>query len=164
MLPRFINSLFIYITTHTYSNLSRLFLRLLTGLLLMQLAINQIEQFDVLCASEALAAQGSAMLSVMIVIELVCATLIVFGLLTRIAIVPPLLIIIAEACLTPAATAAGSVIGLQQLMLPVLFCGTLIFIELAGPGKISLDYILSRYIISQSQAGTEEDEKTLEDA
>ena len=49
------------------------------------------------------------------------------------------------------------------MMLPMLICGILVFFGIAGPGKISLDYILARYIVSYDSSSTEE-EKTLEEA
>ena len=78
----------------------------------------------------------------------------------------PLIIIMASAvgmAMNGMATATGEVFGLQPMMLPMLICGILVFFGIAGPGKISLDYILARYIVSYDSSSTEE-EKTLEEA
>ena len=42
----FFKNLFLYSAGHTYSNLSRLFLRLFTGIMFLQLCIRQMLNFD----------------------------------------------------------------------------------------------------------------------
>ena len=159
-------SVFVYLSTHTYSNLSRLFLRLFIGVILLQLGVNQIANFDTLSRFSGLwGMDGGTTVSVIIVVELICSTLIILGLLTRVAIVP-LIIIMASAValvMNGYASVTGEVFGMQPMMLPMLICGILVFFGIAGPGKISLDYILARYIVSYDSTSTEE-EKTLEEA
>lgn len=159
-------SVFVYLSTHTYSNLSRLFLRLFIGVILLQLGVNQIANFDNLSRFSGLwGMDGGTTVSVIIVVELICSTLIILGLLTRVAIVP-LIIIMASAValvMNGYASVTGEVFGMQPMMLPMLLCGILVFFGIAGPGKISLDYILARYIVSYDSTSTEE-EKTLEEA
>ena len=154
-------SLFVYLSTHTYSNLSRLFLRLFIGVILLQLGVNQMANFESFSSLPGLCGmEGCTTVSVVI-----CSTLIILGLLTRVAIIP-LIIIMASAvgmAMNGMATATGEVFGLQPMMLPMLICGILVFFGIAGPGKISLDYILARYIVSYDSSSTEE-EKTLEEA
>ena len=159
-------SLFVYLSTHTYSNLSRLFLRLFIGVILLQLGVNQMANFESFSSLPGLCGmEGCTTVSVVIAVELICSTLIILGLLTRVAIIP-LIIIMASAvgmAMNGMATATGEVFGLQPMMLPMLICGILVFFGIAGPGKISLDYILARYIVSYDSSSTEE-EKTLEEA
>ena len=159
-------SLFVYLSTHTYSNLSRLFLRLFIGVILLQLGVNQMANFESFSSLPGLCGmEGCTTVSGVIAEELISSTLILLGLLTRVAIIP-LIIIMASAvgmAMNGMATATGEVFGLQPMMLPMLICGILVFFGIAGPGKISLDYILARYIVSYDSSSSEE-EKTLEEA
>ncbi|MGM9823066.1 MAG: DoxX family protein, partial [Muribaculaceae bacterium] len=86
-------SIFVYMSTHSYSNLSRLFLRLFVGVMLLQLGVNQMSQFDNLSSvTVAFGMSGSTTITVVIVLELVCSMLIALGLFTRFAILPLLVI------------------------------------------------------------------------
>ena len=89
----------------------------------------------------------------MIVIELVCSLLIIVGFLTRLATIPAVLSMIAAEIyilkdLVPH-TAVWGLSSTQPGYLPIMFIGIFLFILLAGPGKISVDYFVSIFIISR---------------
>ena len=166
MLLKVAKNVFVYMSTHSYSNMSRLFLRLFVGVMLLQLGVNQMSQFDNLSSvTGVLGMSGSTTVSVMIVLELVCSMLIVLGLFTRFAILPLLVIMgMAAYRLVGNEAAYGEVLfGMMPEMLPLLFCGVLVFLGISGPGKISLDYILARYTVSYDSSSIEE-ERTLDEA
>lgn len=157
----FCKRLFLRFTGYSYSNLGRLFLRLFVGLMLLQFGIRQIYEFRDLHESfpAVLGMSSSASLVVMICIELVCSTFIMFGFLTRLSILPPLVaMIIAEIYLlanVDAAMAPYDISWDDPGYVPVMFIGIYIFLLLVGPGKISIDYFLSLNIIQS----TDRDEK-----
>ncbi|MDE6078247.1 MAG: DoxX family protein, partial [Muribaculaceae bacterium] len=89
-------------------------------------------------------------LVIMICIELVCSLFIMFGFLTRLMILPPFVaMIIAEYHLLHNSTVEAAYLldWQQQGYLPIMFLGIYFFLALVGPGKISVDYFLSLYII-----------------
>ncbi|MGM9803532.1 MAG: DoxX family protein [Muribaculaceae bacterium] len=166
MLLKMAQRVFVYLSTHTYSNLSRLFLRLFVGVMILQMGINQMSQFDKMCTvNGVMGMDGCTTMAVLVVIELVCSVLIVLGLLTRIAIIPLLVVmcVAVNMLLVDGVATNVGMFGMMPEMMPVLFCGVLVFFGISGPGKISLDYILARYIVSIS-AASEEEEKTLDEA
>ena len=143
-----LKKLFFYSAGHTYSNLSRLFLRLFTGVMFLQLCIRQMLHFDEIVPTF----QGF--------LELLCATFIILGLLTRLAVLPPMIIMcIAEELLLSSSTSGAVTLFSFQPGYPVMFLGVFCFILLAGPGKISLDYIIGVHLIENK-----EDNETLEKA
>ena len=99
----------------------------------------------------------------MITIELLCSLLIMAGFLTRLATIPPIVaMIIAEHFILHnllSDTLIYAISSTQPGYLPLMLIGIYIFILLAGPGKISLDYFISLYIVSTrgiDQTETEE--------
>lgn len=156
---------FVYMSTHTYTNLSRLFLRLFIGVILLQLGINQIAHFEEFVNLPGFwGLSGETSLSIVISTGVICSTLMILGLFTRVAILP-LLVMNFNAVLlvlNGLSTASGEVFGMQPMLSPFLITGILAYFLIAGPGKISLDYILARYIVSSE--GDREEEQTLEDA
>lgn len=155
--------LYLRFTGYSYSNLGRMFLRLFVGLMLMQFGIRQIYEFRDICESfpAVLGMTPSVSLIVMISIELVCSTFIMFGFLTRLSILPPLVaMIIAEVYLL---TGVESGIAPYDISwddpgyVPVMFIGIYIFLLLVGPGKISIDYFLSLNIIHSTNRDEEEE-------
>ena len=148
-----LKKMFLYNAGHTYSNLSRLFLRLFTGVMFLQLCIRQMLHFDEIVPTE-----GS--MSLLLVVELLCATFIIVGLLTRLAVLPPMVIMcIAEELLLSSSSHGAVQLFSFQPGYPVMFLGVFCFILLAGPGKISLDYIVAVHLIDNK-----EDNETLEKA
>ena len=163
---KFAKRLFVYLTSHTYSNMSRLFLRLFIGVILMQLGVSQMTNFELYeRIPETMGMSGGTFISVIIAVELVCSTLIILGLFTRFAVLP-LLVIMSGAVYyvkEGLSSVTGDIFGMQPLMLPLLICGILLFFIIAGPGKISFDYVLARYMVS-FDGPTDEEEKDLEEA
>ena len=89
----------------------------------------------------------------MIVIEIVCSLLIMVGFLTRLATLPPIASMVAAEYyilhdMLPDVSAYG-LDSIQPGYLPIMFIGIYLYILLAGPGKISLDYFISIFLISR---------------
>lgn len=154
-MTRFFKNLFLYSAGHTYSNLSRLFLRLFTGILFMQLCIRQMLNFDQIVPTfnGFMGLSPEASITALVVIELLCALCIMLGLLTRLAVLFPLaLMLVAEKLIIPD-TATDQLFNFAPGY-PVMFIGIFVFILLAGPGKISLDYIIAAHF---TESSTEEE-------
>lgn len=146
--------LFIKITGYTYSNLGRLFIRLFVGLMFMQFGIRHLVHFNTMSQSfpGALGMSHETSLIVMIIIELLCSLFIMVGFLTRLATIPPIIaMVVAEHyILSDMQTVSPYLIdSVQPGYLPIMFIGIYLFIILAGPGKISLDYFISLYLLSR---------------
>lgn len=146
--------LFIKITGYTYSNLGRLFIRLFVGLMFMQFGIRHLVHFSTMSQSfpGALGMSHETSLIVMIIIELLCSLFIMVGFLTRLATIPPIIaMVVAEHyILSDMQTVSPYLIdSVQPGYLPIMFIGIYLFIILAGPGKISLDYFISLYLLSR---------------
>jgi len=154
MFAKFFKQLFLYSAGHTYSNLSRLFLRLFTGIMFLQLCIRQMLNFDEIVPTFdgllGLSPEGSV--SLLLAIELVSATFIIVGLLTRLAVLFPLgLMLVAEDVILSSQGPAASQLFNFQPGYPVMFIGIFIFMLLAGPGKISLDYIIAAHFTENGE-------------
>lgn len=147
-----IKSIYFKSTGYSYANMGRLFLRLFIGIMLMQFGVRQIDQFDALkdIFPRVIGMTSHATLIVMICIEIVCSTFIMFGFITRLMIIPPFVsMILAEYyILHDYVVEAPYLLDWQQLgYVPILFMGIYFFLLLVGPGKISVDYFLSLHII-----------------
>lgn len=147
-----IKTVYFRVTGYSYTNLGRLFLRLFVGIMLMQFGIRQLAHFyemrDVFPSVIGLGPEVS--LIIMISIEIVCSLFIMFGFLTRLMILPPFVaMVIAEYHLLHNSTVEAAYLldWQQQGYLPIMFLGIYFFLALVGPGKISVDYFLSLYII-----------------
>lgn len=151
-LSRLIKRAYFKVTGYSYANMGRLFLRLFIGIMLMQFGVRQIVHFDDLkeVFPTVIGMTSHATLIVMICIEIVCSTFIMFGFLTRLMIIPPFVsMILAEYYLLhDYVNEAAYLLDWQQLgYVPVMFMGIYFFLLLVGPGKISVDYFLSLHII-----------------
>ena len=147
-MTNFFKNLFLYSVGHTYSNLSRLFLRLFTGIMFLQLCIRQRLSFDQIVPTFQgfLGISPEASMTVLVVIELLCAVCIMLGFLTRLAVLFPLgLMLIAENIIMSSQTAVPDQLFNFQPGYPVMFIGIFVFMLLAGPGKISLDYFIAAH-------------------
>jgi putative oxidoreductase len=147
-MTRFFKNLFLYSAGHTYSNLSRLFLRLFTGIMYLQLCIRQMLSFDQIVPTFQgfLGMSPEASMTVLVVVELLCAVCIMLGFLTRLAVLFPLgLMLIAENIIMSSQTAVPDQLFNFQPGYPVMFIGIFVFMLLAGPGKISLDYFIAAH-------------------
>ena len=162
---RFVENMFLSCTGYTYTNMARLFIRLFVGIMLMQFGIRQLVNFNnVVETFPGVMGMGSeTSLILMIVIELGCSLLIMVGFLTRLATIPPIIaMIVAEHFILHDLLPDTLIYSITSTMpgyLPLMFIGIYLFILLAGPGKISLDYFISIFIISargKDQSETEE--------
>lgn len=154
--------LYYKITGYSYTNLGRLFIRLFVGLMLMQFGIRQLMQFDqsVLTFPEVFGMTPDTSLTVMIIIEIACSLFIMCGFLTRLMVLPPFIsmVLAAKYLLYTQTSVPTYDLGWQQQgYLPIMFLGIYFFILLVGPGKISVDYFLSLYLIHSDNR--EEDEE-----
>ena len=151
-LTKYIKRTYFRVTGYSYTNLGRLFLRLFVGIMMLQFGVRQIVHFEEMSSffPSVIGMGSEASLTVMICIELTCSIFIMFGFLTRLMTIPPFVaMIIAEHYLLHDYSAVKSyLLDWQNLgYLPIMFLGIYFFILLVGPGKISVDYFLSLYII-----------------
>lgn len=156
-----LKKLFFYSAGYTYSNLSRLFLRAFTGVMFLHLCVRQLVHIDELAPAfegfMGFSPETSA--TVLLVIESLCAACIMLGLLMRVALIPPIAIMcIAEMALL---SSPGHPSGLFSFEpgYPMMFLGIFIYLMLAGPGKISLDYLIGLHLIE-----SHEDDEVLDKA
>lgn len=158
----FIARLFLRFSGYTYSNMARLFMRLFVGLMFMQFGIRQIDQFQQMAPvfPSVFGWSSETCLVLMIVIEILFSTLIMVGLCTRLSTIPPIItMVLAERYLVQ------DVLHTDTTMLnymdvgyvPILFIGIYLFLLLAGPGKISLDYMISLRILAHTGKNEEEE-------
>lgn len=155
-MTNFFKNLFLYSVGHTYSNLSRLFLRLFTGIMFLQLCIRQMLSFDEIVHSfdGFLGLSPESAMTVLLVVELLCAVCIMLGFLTRLAVLFPMgLMLVAENVLLPQTSVTDPIFSFLPGY-PVMFIGIFVFFLLAGPGKISLDYIIAAHF---TENATEEE-------
>ena len=158
----FFKNLFLYSVGHTYSNLSRLFLRLFTGIMFLQLCIRQMLNFDQIVPTfnGFLGLSPEASMTALVVIELLCAVFIILGFLTRLAVLFPLvLMLVVEKLFFSAQTTVTDQMFNFGPGYPVMFIGIFIYMLLAGPGKISLDYIIAAHFTE-----TVDDEQVVDNA
>ncbi len=158
----FLKRIYLRITGYSYTNLGRLFLRLFVGIMLMQFGIRQLTHYhevkDIFPAVFGMDSEAS--LIVMTSIELICSMFIMFGFMTRLMVLPPLVaMIVAEYhLLTDYVNQATYLLSWQQQgYLPIMFIGIYFFLLLVGPGKISVDYFLSLHIIHTENRNEEEE-------
>ena len=146
-MTNFFKNLFLYSVGHTYSNLSRLFLRLFTGIMFLQLCIRQMLSFDEIVHSfdGFLGLSPESAMTVLLVVELLCAVCIMLGFLTRLAVLVPMgLMLVAENVLLPQTSVTDPMFSFLPGY-PVMFIGIFVYMLLAGPGKISLDYLIATH-------------------
>ena len=147
-MTNFFKNLFLYGVGHTYSNLSRLFLRLFTGIMFLQLCIRQMLNFDQIVPTfdGFLGLSPETSMTLLVIVELLCAVCIMLGFLTRLAVLFPLgLMLVAERVIMSSPDSVSDQIFNFQPGYPVMFIGIFVFMLLAGPGKISLDYFIAAH-------------------
>ncbi len=152
----------LFCTGYTYSNLSRLFLRLFVGVMFLHVCVRQFmdlghlpEGFDGFWGM----APDTSM-TLLLIVGSLCAAFIILGFLTRIAVIPPLVVMcVAEvAAYSSYETVAPSLFTFQPGY-PVMFIGIFLFFLLSGPGKISLDYVISAQLVEPN-----DDDEILQEA
>ncbi|MDE7396434.1 MAG: DoxX family protein [Muribaculum sp.] len=150
-----LEKLFLRFTGYTYSNLSRLFMRLFVGIMFLQFGVRHLVNFDIMSASfpAVMGMSSQTSLIVMILIETVCSLFIMAGFLTRLATIPPIIsMIVAEYYIIHDLMPGIDMAMLTSTMpgyLPLMFIGIYCYILMAGPGKISADYLITIYIMER---------------
>ena len=148
---KFIKKYYIRTTGYSYTHMGRLFLRLFVGVMLMQFGLRQLIHFDqaVTIFPSICGIPPETGLYIMAIMEIVCSFFIMIGFLTRMMTLFPLIAMgIAEVYLLMTQDSAPYLLNWNQTgYLPMMFIGIYFFIMLVGPGKISVDYFLSLYII-----------------
>ena len=158
-----VTKMFLRLTGYTYTNLARLFMRLFVGIMLLQFGIRHLVNYNGLCSTftTVLDMSSSTSLVLMIIIELVCSLFIMMGLFTRLCTLPPIAAMCAaEYYILHDMVPNLPVYGLDSTdpgYLPIMFIGIYIYMLIAGPGKISLDYFISLYIINLRGKDEEEE-------
>ncbi len=164
-IPQWLKTFFMFNAGHTYNNLSRLFLRLFTGIMFLQMGVRQmthIEEFaNAAMGSMGLPSEGAIV--AIVVVEIVCAVFIILGLFTRLALIPSIGIMIYAETVMVAATSVSSAgqMFIFEPGYPIMFIGIFAYMLLAGPGKISLDYLVAIHTINEKD---DEDSEVLEKA
>lgn len=157
----FIKKIYIRTCGYSYTNLGRLFLRLFVGIMLLQFAVKQIAEFNIIadCFTSVAGMSPQVSLISLILVESVCSVFIMFGFLTRIMSVPPFVAMaVAEYELFSSVSSAAYMFSWQsQGYLPIMFMGIYFFIMLVGPGKISVDYFLSLHFIHSADKSEDEE-------
>lgn len=159
----FIANRFLQFTGFSYSNLGRLFVRLFVGVMFMQFGIRQLVNFYALQSTfpTVFGWSPTTCLILMIIIELVCSLFIMVGFFTRLSTIPPIVsMILAEYYIIHDMLGDLELYGLDSVdpgYLPIMFIGFYLYLWLAGPGKISVDYFIALRII-QARGKTEEEE------
>lgn len=157
-----IKNILLFCTGYTYSNLSRLFLRLFVGVMFLHVCVRQFLNLGNLPVefSGFWGMSPAASMTILLIVESLCAAFIIMGFLTRIAVIPPLVVMcVAETVVFSAYDKVTPSLFTFQPGYPVMFIGIFLYILLAGPGKISLDYIISAHLIE-----TNDDNEILEKA
>lgn len=148
-------------TGYSYPNMGRLFLRLFIGIMLLQFGLRQISDFSEQASMfpGVLGMDSEWSLIVMIIIEIVCSLFIMFGLLTRVMCVPPFLAMLVAEWNDPLLSASNvaNLPWTQPHYLPLMFMGIYFFLFIVGPGKISIDYMLSLRIIHAEDRNEDEE-------
>lgn len=161
---------FLKFTGYTYSNLGRLYIRLFVGVMFLQFGIRHLINYHLLSSDfpTVFGLSSPVCLSLMIVIELVCSLFIMVGFLTRLSVIPPILSMIAAEWyilhdLLPATATIYGIGSTQPGYLPIMFIGIYLFIIIAGPGKISVDYLITLFLVGR-KGSPRNDEKILHEA
>lgn len=144
-------------TGYSYTNLGRLFLRLFVGLMLAQFGIRQL--MNIPDSPDSIPYLTTELpLAWIIIIEIICSFLIMIGFLTRLMLVPPfiLMVLAAHYVFSHMENINLFICDYITLTVPFLFMGIYFFLMVVGPGKISIDYFFSLYLINR-QKGKEED-------
>lgn len=158
---KFLRETYLRFTGYTYSNMARLFMRLFVGVMFIQFGIRQLVTYETIRYTfpSVMGISPEASLIIMICVELICSLFIMAGFLTRLSCVPPIFTMIAAEYyilhdLMPSTPIAG-IDSTAPGYLPIMFIGIYFFILLAGPGRISLDYMFSLYMIEQDNRDEE---------
>lgn len=155
--------IYIRTTGYSYTHLGRLFLRLFVGIMLMQFGVRAIcgDPGPYPCTLSFPGSDSASMPVAVSVMSIVCSLFIMVGILTRLMILPPLVIMLTAACwlIYHAPLAPYELPWWYPAFMPVMFAGIYMFLLLVGPGKISFDYFIALHFIhsdNQSESELEE--------
>ena len=144
-------------TGYSFNNLGRLFLRLFFGLMMVQFGLRQLIGSDTGLSQFAIPYLASDLkMWLVIIVEIICPFCVMIGFFTRVLILPPLILMIISAHHIFVEFGTTGIDSVQLLSIPFLFMGIIGYLLLCGPGKISVDYFLSLYLINRNN-GKEED-------
>ena len=164
-IPQWLKTFFMFNAGHTYNNLSRLFLRLFTGIMFLQMGVRQMTHLDEFskAAVGSMGLPDENALVAIVVLEIVCAVFIILGLFTRLALIPSIgVMVYAETVmLTATSVSSAGQMFIFEPGYPIMFLGIFAYMLLAGPGKISLDYLIAIHTINEKD---DEDSEVLEKA
>ncbi len=155
-----IKRLFIFVTGHTYSNMSRLFLRMFVGIMFMQFGLNVV-----MGELPPHFLSNPTFYTILAVLEILCAAMIIFGFLTRFAAAGGIAYTVAAMHYLVGSNSIADMADSGEtamLLLPMLFIGIFVYFLLAGPGKVSLDYLISLRLVNRDR--DEEGEATIDKA
>ncbi len=165
-LPKWFKTFLMFNAGHTYSNLSRLFLRLFTGLMFLQMGVRQMTHLGEFAhsATGAMGLANESTLVAIVVLEIVCAVFIILGLFTRLALIPSIGVMIYAETVMMSATSVSSAgqMFIFEPGYPIMFLGIFAYMLLAGPGKISLDYLFAIHTLDGNK--DEDESEVLEKA
>lgn len=162
--------LFLKWTGYSYSNLGRLFIRLFAGVMFLQFGIRHLVNYHELSLSfpTVMGWSSATCLTLMVIIELLCSLLIMAGFLTRLSVIPPIIsMVAAEWYILRDLLPDTSMYGIDSTepgYLPIMFIGIFLFIIIAGPGKISIDYFITLYLLGHRSVPAENEEEILHEA
>lgn len=158
-----LSRIFLKFTGYTYSNLGRLFMRLFVGVMFLQFGIRHLVNYHEMALDfpTVFGWSSPTCLTLMIIIELVCSLFIMAGFLTRLMVIPPILSMVASEWyiahdLIPT-TSFFVIDSTEPGYLPIMFIGMFLSILIMGPGKISLDYFTTIYLLGRRASADEAD-------
>lgn len=147
----FFRQIYFKTTGYSFTHMGRLFMRLFVGLMLAQFGVRQLAEPDMLWDpffDIPFVATGLQEWLV-ICVEIICSFFIMIGLFMRVMIIPPFILMIASCHHIFMRFGISSLEAIQLLSVPFLFMGIYFFMILVGPGKISVDYFYSLYLINK---------------
>ena len=142
-------------TGYSYTHLGRMFLRMFVGLMLAQFGVRQLMGLEGGINGIHFLTDNLS-LWLIITVELFCSFCIMIGFLMRVMILPPFILMICSACSYHFAAFPSDINPIIYYTIPFMFMGIYAFLLIVGPGKISIDYFYSLYLINR-QRGSEED-------
>lgn len=145
-------------TGYSFPNIGRMFMRLFVGLMLAQFGVRQLMGVhDPAFVGVPLVSEGLQEWLV-IIVEIICPFFIMIGLFMRPLILLPFALMIVSCHRIVTLWDWGTMPTIQMLCVPFLFMGILLFLMIAGPGKISVDYFFSLYLINRHQDKDKEED------
>lgn len=147
-------------TGYSFTHLGRMFLRLFVGMMLAQFGVRQllygvdVTQYTLLLPN----ISGNLATWIIITVEIICSFFIMIGFFMRLAIIPPMILMISSCHMIFREFGNNMFEYFQLLTVPFLFLGIFFFLFIVGPGKISVDYFLSLYLINRNQDKDKEED------